>query len=116
MHREGKPDEALARLNEAVSVEDRLGHAEPPDLFEPVRHVLGAVLIDPGRYAQAEPVYREDLRRHPENGWSLYGLSRSLKKQGKTAEAAAVAARFEKMWQHADIKLTASCLCLPEKD
>jgi tetratricopeptide (TPR) repeat protein len=116
LYREGKPDEALDRLNEAISLEDNLGYAEPPDLFQPVRQVQGAVLMDLGRYAQAEPVYREDLRRHPENGWSLYGLSRSLKKQGENAVAAAVAARFEKVWKHADIKLTASCLCLPEKD
>jgi tetratricopeptide (TPR) repeat protein len=116
LYREGKAEEALAQLTQAVSHEDELAYAEPPDLFQPARHVLGAVLMDLGRYAPAESVYREDLRRHPENGWSLYGLSRSLKKQGKVAEAAAVAARFEKVWQHADFKLTASCLCLPEKD
>jgi tetratricopeptide (TPR) repeat protein len=116
LYREGQAEEALAQLTKAVSLEDDLSYAEPPDLFQPARHVLGAVLMDHGHYAQAESVYREDLRRHPENGWSLYGLSRSLKKQGKAAEAAAVAARFEKVWQHADIKMTASCLCLPEKD
>jgi predicted Zn-dependent protease len=109
-------EEAVATLTRAVSLEDALSYGEPPDLIQPVRHVLGAVLMDVGRYAQAEAVYREDLRRHPENGWSLYGLSRSLKKQGKTAEAASAAARFERAWEYADIKLTASCLCLPEKD
>jgi tetratricopeptide (TPR) repeat protein len=116
LYREGKVEQAVDQLKMAVALEDGLEYSEPPDLMQPARHVLGAVLMDVGRYPQAEAVYREDLRRHPENGWSLYGLSRSLKKQKKTAEAAAVAARFERAWQHADIKLTASCLCLPEKD
>jgi tetratricopeptide (TPR) repeat protein len=116
LYREGKTNEALAKLAEAVDLEDALLYSEPPDLIQPTRHVVGAVLMDLGRYPQAEAVYREDLLRHPENGWSLYGLSRSLRKQGKTAEAASVAVRFEKAWQYADMKLTASCLCLPEKD
>jgi hypothetical protein len=83
---------------------------------QPMRHILGATLMDAGRYAEAEAVYREDLIRHPENGWSLFGLSQCLRKQKKSAEADDVAARFKHVWQHADIKLTASCLCLPAKE
>jgi tetratricopeptide (TPR) repeat protein len=115
LYREGKVEEALAKLREAVRGEDRLRYGEPPEWVQPVRHVLGATLMDAGRYAEAETVYREDLVRHPENGWSLFGLSQSLRKQKKNAEAAAVAARFNTVWQYADIKLTASCLCLPGK-
>jgi hypothetical protein len=59
--------------------------------------------------------YREDLKRHPENGWSLYGLAQSLKMQGKKVEAAAVRARFERAWQYADFKISSSCCCLPGK-
>jgi hypothetical protein len=58
--------------------------------------------------ADAERVYREDLRRNPENGWSLYGLAQALKAQGKGAAAKAVTARFQRAWQHADVELTAS--------
>jgi hypothetical protein len=43
-----------------------------------------------GRAAEAENVYREDLRRHPENGWALYGLAQSLLAQHKDADAHAV--------------------------
>jgi hypothetical protein len=53
-------------------------------------------------------VYRDDLARNPENGWSLYGLGQSLRAQGKTAEAAAVEARFRKAWARADVQLSAS--------
>ena len=77
-----------------------------------MRQALGAALMDAGRYADAEAVYRDDLAHYPENGWSLFGLSRSLKMQGNDTEASAVTARFDKIWQHADVKLSSSCFCL----
>jgi hypothetical protein len=57
---------------------------------------------------EAEAVYREDLQRNPENGWSLYGLAQSLRAQGAAAEAGSVDARFRKAWARADVRLTAS--------
>ena len=83
-----------------------------PDWIQPVRHALGATLMDAKRYPEAEAVYRDDLEHYPENGWSLYGLSRSLQREGKQDEAAAVTVRFKKTWQHADMKLSSSCFCL----
>jgi tetratricopeptide (TPR) repeat protein len=116
LYREGKTDEAMAALREAVRREDKLRYIEPPDWIQPVRHALGAALVDAGRHAEAEAVFREDLDRHPENGWALYGLAQSLRMQGKRTEAAAATARFEKAWQYADIKLTSSCFCLGAKE
>ncbi len=88
---------------------------EPPDLILPARHVLGAVLLSTGRDKEAEAVYRDDLTRHPHNGWALYGLWQSLKNQKRTADAAKAEAEFNDAWKHADIKLTASFLGLPGK-
>jgi Tetratricopeptide repeat len=99
---------AIGELREAVRLEDALRYQEPADWQYPVRHSLGAVLLAAGRPRQAEAVYREDLRRNPENGWALFGLAQSLRAQGKTREAAAVDARFRTAWQHADITITAS--------
>jgi tetratricopeptide (TPR) repeat protein len=113
LYREAKPEDAFAALREAVRREDALRYSEPPDWIIPVRHALGAALMQSGRYAEAEQVYRADLNRHPENGWSLFGLTRSLELQGKPDEAARVRARFEKTWTDADVKLTASCFCQP---
>ncbi|MDQ2977707.1 MAG: hypothetical protein M3R62_00690, partial [Acidobacteriota bacterium] len=106
--RGGRLDEAVRELATAAAAEDRLSYAEPPDWHAPVRQTLGAVLLASRRAAQAEAVYREDLRRNPANGWSLYGLFRSLETQGKTRAAAAEKKRFEEAWSHADIVLTAS--------
>ena len=116
LYRDGKTDEGIAALKEAVRREDHQRYSEPPNWIQPVRHALGATLMDAKRYANAETVYREDLEHYPENGWSLYGLARSLKRQGKTAEARSVGMRFEKAWQHADVKLKSSCFCLEAKD
>jgi cytochrome c-type biogenesis protein CcmH/NrfG len=73
-----------------------------------VRQSLGAALLQAGRAAEAEAVYREDLRWNPENGWSLFGLAQSLRAQGKTADAASVDARFSRAWARADVLLTSS--------
>jgi len=80
-----------------------------------VRHSLGAVLMKQKRYAEAEQVYRDDLARLPENGWSLLGLTESLRKQKKnTDELAQTQAKFKKIWSKADLTITTSCLCQPQ--
>lgn len=101
---------ALAALEEAVAIEDDLPYDEPPAWHAPVRHSLGQMLLDAGRAEDAEATYRAELRRNPENGWSLYGLEQALRAQDRDAEAEEVAARFRQAWTHADIELTASRL------
>lgn len=109
----GRFDEAIAKLRAAVQIEDTLRYDEPPDWMQPVRHTLGAVLLRAGRAAEAEAAYREDLAKYPGNGWSLFGLSRSLVKQGKDSEARKVERRFQKAWADADLRLSSTCLCQP---
>jgi tetratricopeptide (TPR) repeat protein len=101
-------DVAIAHFERAVRYEDALAYTEPPDWHAPVRHWLGAVLLEAGRPVEAEVVYWEDLRRNPENGWSLFGLQKALAAQNRTDEAAAVQERFKKAWAHADVTLAAS--------
>ena len=111
LFREGRRDEGLAELREAVKAEDALRYSEPPDWILPARHSLGAALMQERRFAEAEQVYRDDLVRLPENGWSLFGLVQSLHHQGKEEEAAAADARFQKIWSKADVQIKSSCLC-----
>ena len=89
-------------------LEDGLVYNEPPDWSIPVRHVLGAVLLEAGRPFEAETVYWEDLRRNPENGWSLFGLREALGAQDKNEKAIAIEQRFLRAWVDADISLSAS--------
>jgi tetratricopeptide (TPR) repeat protein len=109
---EGKRDAGIAELQAALKLEDDLKYDEPPAWMVPIRHSLGANLMKAGRYADAEAVYREDLRRLPGNGWSLYGLAESLRAQKKD-EAVAARENFNKAWQKADMKINSSCLCQP---
>ena len=109
----GRFDAAIATLREAITIEDALRYDEPPDWIQPVRHTLGAALMAAQRPAEAEVVYLEDLRRWPENAWSLLGLAMSLHAQGKHAEAHAADARVQRAWADADVKPTSTCLCLP---
>jgi len=99
---------AVAELRKAIAIEDALIYGEPPDWFYPVRHNLGAILLEAGRARAAEKIYREDLARFPDNGWSLLGLAQSLRAQGKKQEAAEAQRRFEAAWRYADIEITAS--------
>lgn len=75
--RSGKPGDAIAPLTEAKDIEDGLMYMEPPYWHQPVRHFLGAALLELKRPAEAERFYREDLARFPKNVWSVRGLERS---------------------------------------
>jgi tetratricopeptide (TPR) repeat protein len=99
---------AVAHLKLAVSLEDSLNYTEPKDWYLPPRQVLGAVLLAANKAGEAEQVYRQDLAYHPQNGWSLFGLHKSLRIQNKNDEAEAVRKRFEEVWADADVILTES--------
>ncbi|MBI5854694.1 MAG: hypothetical protein HZB35_05585 [Nitrospirae bacterium] len=103
-----KFDDAVRFLREAVRLEESLPYSEPPYWHQPVRHVLGAVLMAAKRPSEAEVIYREDLQRNPENGWALFGLAQSLRAQGKEGDAKLIDERFEKSWYASDVMLTAS--------
>jgi tetratricopeptide (TPR) repeat protein len=99
---------AISHLERAVRLEDGLSYNEPPDWFYPVRHTLGAVLLEADHPAEAEVVYWQDLKRYRNNGYSLYGLWQSLQAQGRSAEAAEIRKRFEQAWNDADVTLSSS--------
>ena len=100
--------EAIAHLEKAVDYEYSLQYDEPPTWFYPCRQNLGAVLIEAGKFEEAEKIYRENLADIPDNGWGLFGLYQTLLKQGKIDEAAEVEKRFKEAWKYADIQLTSS--------
>jgi len=98
--------DVIANLRAAVALQDSMDYNEPPDWLYPMREPLGAALLQGGKAAEAEAVFREDLKRNPNNARSLFGLSESLKAQGKTADAAKVQQQFQQHWSKADTKLT----------
>jgi len=113
LFREGKREEAYAILREGIAAEDALVYDEPPGWMLPVRHALGALLMADERYAEAEAVYREDLRRNRDNGWSLTGLQLALQKQERATEAEELTMRLASAFNEADTRPSSSCYCEP---
>jgi tetratricopeptide (TPR) repeat protein len=103
-------DATIEHLRNAVLLEDSLDYDEPPDWFYPMREPLGAALLATGKPAEAEGVFREDLKHNQGNPRSLFGLAESLNAEGRTAEAQAVRKQFEQTWKNADVKLDLSAL------
>jgi tetratricopeptide (TPR) repeat protein len=109
-------DAGIAELQTATKEQDALKYDEPPAWMIPIRHSLGAVLMKMRRFAEAEQVYRDDLARLPDNGWSLFGLIESLGAQNKNEdEVTALSGKFRKTWAKSDTKITTSCLCQARK-
>ena len=99
-HREG----AIKNAQEAVRLEDTLPKHKPSAWYVPTRQIYGAILLWNDRPRDAEKVFREDLERNPENGWSLLGLSQSLQAQKRVSEAAEAKARSQAAFTRADVK------------
>jgi tetratricopeptide (TPR) repeat protein len=106
--KEKKYQTAINHLKEAIKIEDALAYNEPPDWFFSIRHHLGAVLIDAGKYKEAQNLYEDDLETYPENGWALIGLYNALMKQNQAEDAEKVKSRFDTAWKYADFELTSS--------
>jgi tetratricopeptide (TPR) repeat protein len=112
-YREGRLEDAWRALEQGIAAEDRLVYDEPPGWMIPVRHAMGALLMEAGEFERAEKLYREDQRHHRGNGWSLLGLQQALAAQGRRPEAAAVAARLDDAWRRVEQRPTSSCYCAP---
>jgi tetratricopeptide (TPR) repeat protein len=102
---------AFSLLRTAIRRDDALRYDEPWGWMMPVRHSLGALLLEQGKAKEAEAVYREDLRLHPDNGWALQGLAECLHRTERHDEAMAADAQFQKAWSRSDITIKASCFC-----
>lgn len=105
---EGDLDGAIEAFAAAVELEDDNPYTEPPDWAQPLRHYLGAALLEAGRAEEAEAIYRRDLTWNQNNGWGLFGLWKSLEAQGKDREAAAARVAFENSWKNSDVTLASS--------
>lgn len=110
-YRKGNYSEAFDYLRKAVQKDDSLKYDEPWGWMMPVRHALGALLLEQGLFTEAEEVYKEDLALHPANGWALKGLATIYHMVGNQEEAMKTDALFSQAWSSSDIAIKASCYC-----
>ncbi len=105
---EGKYDESIEALTKAMNLEDGLNYNEPPDWFFSVRHHLGDVMVEAGRYKQAIEIYQQDLGVFPKNGWAYAGLYNAYLGTGNTEKAAEAKMNYEEAFRFSNIDLTGS--------
>jgi tetratricopeptide (TPR) repeat protein len=99
----------------AIAAEDRVGYGEPPDWLFPTRESLGNTFMRMGSFAEAERAYREDLAKYRKNPRSLFGVWKSLERQGKPEEALKAKAEFDAAWAGADTTLSDAAFASPRK-
>jgi tetratricopeptide (TPR) repeat protein len=104
----GQLDEAITDFRKARALEQLLPYGEPPTWHEPVSHILGAALLEAGRAADAETVYRDSLTIYRADGWALFGLAEALTAEGKSDEASRVRKDFARAWSLSDVRLASS--------
>ena len=103
---------AFDHLRRGVTLSLNLAYNEPWGQMQPVRHILGALLLEQGEVEEAEAVYRADIKLWKNNMWGLLGLKNCLaKKGGADAELAEVAALFTERSCRADVVPTVTCFC-----
>ena len=108
--KKGDFETSINYFKKAVALQDNLPYTEPPFWYYPTRQSLGKVLIEAGKFKEAEDVFKKDLEDYPRNGWSMFGLYKVLKIQGKTEEAKQYKDKFDVIWQLSDIKLESSVI------
>ena len=124
-YREGRFDDAFAKLRRAIELDDGLPYDEPWGWMQPTRHAYGALLLEQGLLEEAAAVYAADLGldptlsrpcQHPGNVWSLHGYHECLKRLGRDAEAAIIGQQLELAKARADVPIQASCACRLDVD
>ena len=113
-YRKGNYEEAFDLLRKAVQKDDELRYDEPWGWMMPIRHSLGALLVEQGFYKEAENVFTSDLLLHPHNGWALKGLATCYHMTGQHQKAMATEELFNESWKRSDIELKAACFCSQE--
>lgn len=80
----GNNDEAIALMRESADVEDRtLKHAVTPGEVLPARELLGDMLLDMNKPAQALEAYLLNLKLHPKRFNGIYGAAVAAKNSGE---------------------------------
>ena len=103
---------AFDHLRRGVDLSLNLAYNEPWGQMQPVRHILGALLLEQGEVEEAEEVYRADIELWKDNMWGLLGLKLCLEARGDTSgELETVTSLFEERSSRADIIPAKTCFC-----
>lgn len=112
---------AIQSYRDAVAFDDSNPYMEPPAMYYPPRHCLGALLAsapeaEGGNATEALETFERDLTAFVENAWSLYGAAAAAEKMGKVEEAKQYKTRAGSAWRRADEPFVSPCPQLFSQD
>jgi tetratricopeptide (TPR) repeat protein len=102
----GDLDGAIAAFQQAANLQAGLVYDEPEPLPFSAFHWLGAALLESKRFEEAEKAYREELKDHPRNGWSLLGVQQAL--AGRGIKSPEVDTELAASWARSDTWIRSS--------
>jgi tetratricopeptide (TPR) repeat protein len=99
----GDADKAVARLKEAVSIEDSIEDlSQPPYPVIPATELCGNLLLELNRPAEASIYFEKTLNRTPNRPKAVFGLARVAELLGDSVTAKRRYEEFLTIWRTAD--------------
>ncbi len=100
-----KYPEYIEHLKKAIEIQDKLYYDEPPPWYLSTSQTLGFALLQQKQYVEAEKAFGQTLKNLQRNGRTLFGLSLSLKGQGRTMDAYWIEREMTTALKHASVSL-----------
>jgi tetratricopeptide (TPR) repeat protein len=99
----GNVDEVVAKMKEAVAIEDSIdGLSQPPYPIIPAHELFGTLLMELNRPADAMERFLQTLKRTPGRPKAIYGTARAAQARGDNATAKQRYQEFLSVWKNAD--------------
>jgi tetratricopeptide (TPR) repeat protein len=99
----GNADEAVAKMKEAVAIEDSIDSlSQPPYPIIPANELFGILLMEFNRPADAKERYLQALKRTPGHAEAIYGIARAAQATGDKITARQRYQQFLALWKNAD--------------
>jgi len=100
---QGRRDEGMAQLSSAADAEDATDKAAvTPGPIAPARELLGYMLLDAGRPADALAAFETTMKKEPNRFRSAYGAARAAELAGNRAKAQTYYAQLLEIAREAD--------------
>jgi hypothetical protein len=100
---EGKKDEALATMREAVALEDKTEKsAISPGPIKPARELLGEMLLETGKPAEALAEFEATMKKEPNRFRGVYGAAVAAERSADHEKAKAYYMQLLKICEHGD--------------
>ena len=99
----GDANNAVVKLQEAAAMEDSIDDlSQPPYPVIPANELLGNLLLELNRSAEAATYFRKALKRTPNRPRVIFGLARAAQALGDEQTAAKRYEEFLALWKMAD--------------